>query len=195
MYKVFIYDKPILIGYNRENYPKNFQQLQFHHVDKILSLMQSADIEGIIFVNDDIEQTWNKFKNYFQLITAAGGRVVNRHGEYLVIYRLGKWDLPKGKMENGESEKSCALREVEEECGLSNLKIVKQLPNTYHVYPFSGTFALKTTYWFDMLYDGNEDLIPQTEEGIEEVKWVSKDDFLLLAKKTYPSLEAIFCLA
>ncbi len=111
-------------------------------------------------------------------VTAAGGVVYrqpdDRDTEVLLIFRRGVWDLPKGKMENGESIKECARREVAEEVGLENLpKIVESLSSTNHEYEREGIKYAKTTHWFMMNIDGSPEpeLSPQDTEGIELVEW------------------------
>lgn len=109
-------------------------------------------------------------------VTAAGGVVYrqpdNRDVEILLIFRRGVWDLPKGKIEDEESIKDCARREVAEEVGLENLpKIVESLSSSYHEYQREGIKYAKTTYWFMMSIDGGSELSPQKDEGIELVEW------------------------
>jgi 8-oxo-dGTP pyrophosphatase MutT (NUDIX family) len=119
------------------------------------------------------EQTFAAFQKHFMVIEAAGGLVFNTNKQMLWIHRLGKWDLPKGKVEPGEGIAACAKREISEECGLpeAQLHIVQPLPNTYHTYNLKGQHILKTTFWFEMLFTGTAELIPQTEEDIEAVQW------------------------
>ena len=93
-----------------------------------------------------------------------------------MIFRNGKWDLPKGKLEVGENIKECAIREVEEECGISGLSIVNALKDTYHTYEINGKKILKRTFWFAMNSNYKGNLIPQAEEGIIKVIWVDKQD-------------------
>jgi 8-oxo-dGTP pyrophosphatase MutT (NUDIX family) len=142
----------------------------------------------ISFADKDSDKLFAQFKAKFRYIEAAGGLVKNNKGEYLFIFRNGKWDLPKGKLEKGETIKKCAKREVEEECGIKGLKIVKELPSTFHTYYMEEKPVLKRTYWFEMESDDVTSLIPQTEEGITEVKWVKKKDFAMVMKNTYPSI-------
>ena len=70
------------------------------------------------------------------MIFASGGVVFNNE-KLLMIYRNSLWDLPKGKMELNESELECALREVEEECGIDNLRVIKFLKYTYHTVSYT----------------------------------------------------------
>lgn len=124
--------------------------------------------------NDDPLEAFEDFSSNFLIIEAAGGVVENSLGQILMIYRLGKWDLPKGKMEPGEDERSTALREVEEECGISSLRITDENSRvSFHTYEINGTPILKKTYWFKM-HSNEKEFIAQAEEGIEKVCWVSK---------------------
>jgi len=101
--------------------------------------------------------------------------VYNNNNQLLMIFRNNKWDLPKGKLEQNENIKECAIREVQEECGVSGLSIVSFLKDTYHTYEINGKKILKRTYWFTMRTDFKGNLLPQTDEGITEVVWVDKE--------------------
>lgn len=110
-------------------------------------------------------------------IAAAGGVVFKYpkpegEPEVLMIFRNGYWDLPKGKLEPGESIPMCAAREVSEEVGSHIPAIVQELGTTYHEYVQNGKMMGKTTYWYSMIFTVNETLIPQNEEGIEQVEWM-----------------------
>jgi len=109
------------------------------------------------------------------MIEAAGGLVFNKEEQILMIFRNGKWDLPKGKLEEGENKKQCAIREVEEECSIVGLDITEKIIETYHTYSLKGEKILKRTYWYKMRTDFDGELSPQIEEGITKVSWVSKD--------------------
>lgn len=138
-----------------------------------------------ITVDDGV---FGEFSRRFKEINAGGGLVRNTDGKYLVIFRRGMWDLPKGKQEEGESIEECALREVEEETGLGNLTLGKLICVTHHTYKLNGEPVLKHTYWFDMAYAGNEKPVPQEEEQISEVRWVGKEQMPEIARETYPSI-------
>ena len=125
------------------------------------------------------------------MIEAAGGLVFNKDGDILMIFRNGKWDLPKGKLEIGESVEECAIREVEEECSIYGLDITEKLLETYHTYNLSGKEILKRTYWYKMNTDFNGELIPQIEEGITKVSWVSKDKISEKLTNSYGNISDI----
>jgi ADP-ribose pyrophosphatase YjhB (NUDIX family) len=143
-----------------------------------------------VVVNEP-ELLWKEFQQLFVLIEAAGGLVANKKGELLFIHRLGKWDLPKGKMESGESPIESALREVEEECGITQLTAKESFGETYHMYRHEGKVVLKKTYWFLMEYGGEEQLVPQAEEGIEQAVWVNTKQMEEQIEHTYVSLKSM----
>ncbi len=129
------------------------------------------------------------FKNMFQSfehIMAAGG-IVKNSGKILLINRFGYWDLPKGKLEIGENPNECALREVQEECGLNNdLSIIQELNPTYHVYEYGSQSILKKTYWFNMESTYSGKLTPQEEEDIIDCRWVPIEELGKYMVSAYP---------
>ena len=194
-YQVFIDEHSIFIGEKRKSNQQfeSIFELNEPDADELNFIIDwlLKEKEGVqhIFLNSkNVEGLWALFQKQFSLIEAAGGKVLNSNGELLLIYRLGKWDLPKGKMEAGETPEQSALREVEEECGIKSLKLGKQLLNTYHVYVQNEQRILKTTYWFEMSYSGNEQLIPQKEEAIEKAVWVNTSNLSEQLSNTYNSL-------
>jgi len=134
---------------------------------------------------------WNQFASNYQLVEAAGGLVHNQDGDWLFIHRNGMWDLPKGKLEAGESIEECAVREVAEECGIEQPDIVRPLSITYHTYTLKEKRILKPTYWYLMKSKDASELIPQTEEGISEVKWVSTEEAKFLASNSFGSIKQV----
>ena len=126
------------------------------------------------------------------MVKAAGGVVYNQKKELLMIFRNGKWDLPKGKLETGESIEECAIREVQEECGVNNLQIISKLSDTYHTYELNGKMVLKHTFWFRMTTNFEGELSPQTKEGITKVKWVKQDEIAEKLKNSYANLVELF---
>jgi 8-oxo-dGTP pyrophosphatase MutT (NUDIX family) len=121
-------------------------------------------------------------------IHAGGGLVENEMGEFLFMFRKGKWDLPKGKLDPGESLEACALREVKEETGIGRLELKQFLLATEHEYTESGLLILKETHWYLMKADSHQKLIPQTEEDITELRWISPADFNIVQRNTYPAI-------
>jgi ADP-ribose pyrophosphatase YjhB (NUDIX family) len=159
------------------------------------------------FKNNDTQSTliiwsgkkngiWKKeFTKNFKKIKAGGGVVKNESGEILFIYRLGKWDLPKGKFNPKETPEQAAIREVKEETGIKKLKVTKSLPSTYHIYERKNKQILKQTWWFEMQSTTKETLIPQTSENITDLRWIPKENIKLVLQNTYASIkELIFTL-
>ena len=122
------------------------------------------------------------------VIEAAGGLVKNERKEYLFIYRNDTWDLPKGKIEKGETIKSAAVREVEEECGIVIKKLGRRICKTYHAYTSRGEVVIKKSYWYKMKAEGQDKLKPQKEEGITDARWFTKDKMGIITKNTFPSI-------
>jgi 8-oxo-dGTP pyrophosphatase MutT (NUDIX family) len=199
MYKVFFNDSTIHIASGNDksfknNITDNINLNSYDFVNQLVSDIES-DKNGTDFllIDQKINQLWKQFRSYFKEIQAAGGLVQDDKGSVLFIKRLGVWDLPKGKIEKKETPENAAVREVEEECGLTNLQIIRQLDSTFHIYrspylPFPKNLVLKETKWFLMKYSGNEIPVPQTEENIEEVYWFAKSEIGTPMANTYRSL-------
>lgn len=148
----------------------------------------------IYFYNENEEQLFAYFSKLFKVIDAAGGLVKNEKKQWLFIYRHDRWDLPKGKLEKNEAIADAAIREVEEECGIKGLSIVKQLPASYHVYFIQKQAVLKRTYWFEMNCTDKSPLVPQLEEGITAVKWLAKDELKDVWDNTFDSVRDVMSL-
>jgi 8-oxo-dGTP pyrophosphatase MutT (NUDIX family) len=124
-------------------------------------------------------------------IVAGGGIVSNEQNEVLFQFRRGAWDLPKGKLEDGEKIETCAVREVEEETGLRNIKLGKLVGITNHYYNENGTDIEKETHWFAMKVSGDQKLVPQLEEDITELRWVAKNEAAGYLNKSFKNIEEI----
>ncbi len=156
------------------------------------TFFEREGIKEISFEHYDFEKLFNDFKSHFKYIEAAGGLVRNTNNELLVIQRLGLPDLPKGKVDPGESPKEAAIREVTEECGINDLKIIGKAESSYHIYFLNEKRVLKKTHWFHMKYSGNEKLIPQKKEAITDAEWCKKKKLLKYENVTYESLRIYF---
>ena len=123
-------------------------------------------------------------------IIAAGGLVSNENDELLLIFRRGKWDLPKGKLDEGESIEACALREVQEETGLHDIKLQKMIGITQHEHcdTYLSQDVVKETHWYAMTAAPGQQLTPQTEESITEIEWVRKEILDIYLNNTYPNI-------
>ncbi|QCX37999.1 NUDIX domain-containing protein [Aureibaculum algae] len=168
----------------------------FHSNDidvlSIIDKMEQGSMEAVFLYNDDFNSLWQHFTSAFKIIEAGGGKVFNDKNEVLFIFRNDKWDLPKGKIEKGETIEETAIREVEEETGIEKLKISHQLQTTYHIYKHKKKYVLKVSYWFKMTSDFKGELFPQLEEGITKVVWLSDTETEKALQNTYKNIKLLF---
>ncbi len=169
-------------------------ELNSHTVKSMIHEMELPKIHAGVFYHAKLEELKKTFFKKFIFIQAAGGLVMNEKNEILIIFRRGKWDLPKGKLDKGEKLEKCALREVEEETGLKNVKLISPLTITYHTYHEGTKFILKESHWYNMKVSGHQKLIPQTTEDIHEIKWVAADKLSPYLKISFPSVEDVLKL-
>lgn len=193
MYKVFVNDCPIILTENN-NISTKLAKATFEDVNvfNLVETFLSQGGSGICLICSDIEKSWVEFKSLFKIQKAAGGKVLNKEDKILFIYRFDKWDLPKGKLDKGESIERCAVREVEEECGVQNLKIIEKLETTYHIFQRKDKIILKITYWFLMKTDFEGVLIPQLEEEIVEVVFKNDVETKKALENTYENIKLLF---
>lgn len=194
MYKVFFNDRTVLLT---DDFMTNFQLryglfYKFRTVEDLKELIlfyrKLKRIDTLFIFHYELDVLRDSFRSCFKMIDAAGGLVFNRHSECLVMKRREKWDLPKGKLNKGESFELAALREVREETGLDGLVITTPLLSTYHAYVVDEEPYLKRTMWFDMYYAGESDPIPQQDEDITEVRWFQKSKLSVIQDNTYLSV-------
>jgi len=193
---VFIQDKPLrFVDSNEvEQWKGNTNSIFISEKDMTIEdalqeLEQTENHPGFIYMSVNPKVSWQIFISYCKLVEAAGGIVENEKGEYLIILRHGKWDLPKGKLEADETVEEAGIREVEEECGIDGLKIIKPLQNTFHTYFLDGKRKLKKTHWFLMKSNYNKKLTPQVEEDIQKAEWMTKEKIRdVVVKNTYGAI-------
>ena len=202
--KIYFNDKPLFLCDTLEETIEPFvhhddavfiDELDPHTVKSMIHEMQQEKVHAGVFLHPDLTELKKAFFKKFVLIQAAGGLVENENGEWLLIHRRGKWDLPKGKLDEGEKLEDCAVREVEEETGLRKVKLISPLCITWHTYHEGTKFILKESHWYKMKVAGKQSLVPQTEEDILEVKWVKPsgiDEYLGLS---FPSVTDVLITA
>ena len=194
MYKIYFEDRIIVIRSGKSTENKNKDEKHIRYKNKksfykaVKEFEKDTNIISLFVQTKKPKKVLKQIRKIFKKIDAAGGLVINNQGHILMIKRMGVWDLPKGKIEKGENRKEAAVREVEEECGITNLFIEKKIGKTYHTYIFQKKNMFKTTHWFLMRYEGDEELIPQTEEDITEVKWKTPGEVKDIIPNTYKSL-------
>lgn len=193
MKSVFFNNCPIyLVTDEKYKSESNFYPVKELDVLSIIKGIEAGLTERIYLYDNNPDSLWQCFCNHFIIIEAAGGKVFNHNNEVLFIYRNDKWDLPKGKIEKGESVEEAAIREVEEETRIKYLKIVKPLETTYHIYRHNEKYVLKISYWFKMTSDFKGKLLPQQEEGITKVKWLSGNEIKKALENTYENIRLLF---
>lgn len=161
-------------------------------IDRLVRLMEVKKLkklDSLTLVTDKKKKLIDHLKDQFKIIKAAGGLVV-KEGKILMIYRMGMWDLPKGKIKKSEETQLGALREVEEECNIK-VAITGELPNTWHSYAFKGNKILKKTSWFTMQCLDDTYMKPQAEEFIEEVRFMTPDEVLEVLPESYASIQFV----
>ena len=147
-----------------------------HLLNHIDLLEKSRNYDAVIIEYENVDILIGDFEHLFKIISAAGALVINELGEYLMIHRLGYWDLPKGKIEKEESIRFAAGREIEEETGAQEVKILNPIITTYHTYKIKKKRILKRTYWFEASAP-KQDLVAQSEEDIEQATWLDYTQF------------------
>jgi len=194
IYKIYMNESALILTHFNEISADLIQIVDIQEFD-LKNLFQQIVKNNLkhtyVLQTEDPKAYFKKIKHSVKLIKAAGGLVKNANSNYLFIKRLGKWDLPKGKVEEGEKMRQAAVREVEEECGIKIDFIGKKIESTYHVYSLRNEVILKKTNWYEMEVNSLPNLIPQLEEDISEAKWVSSKDLKAIRENTYPLIRAL----
>ncbi len=153
-------------------------------------LDKNRQMKAVVLYHPDVDMLWQEFQACFKVQEAAGGYVLNAQKELLVFYRRGSWDLPKGKIDPGETPEQAAVREVQEETGLQQVQLGDFLAYTYHTFEHKDRRILKITSWYHMNTTDTR-VVPQTEEDIEEIIWVKPDAWLQSGVEVYPNIREV----
>ncbi|MHA3788910.1 NUDIX hydrolase [Flavobacterium hauense] len=193
MYKVFVNDKPLFLT-NTVEKETDFRMFLLESVDieQLIVNMFNNKVKKAFLYHPDEKETLKKLKEKIPVAKAGGGLVYNKKGEVLFIFRNGKWDLPKGGIEKNEDIEDTAIREVEEETGVSGLEITNKLQKTYHIFKRNGTYRLKITHWYEMKTDFTGKLLGQLEEGIEKVAWLNPEQIKEALTNSYDNIKLLF---
>lgn len=197
IYRIYIDQAALVITEDIPDTTSGFQQIDAQSFD-FSSFYQRIKADGnpvqYVIQTPNAKRFFKTLKASITTIKAAGGVVRNEENRYLFIFRKGKWDLPKGKLDEGEKSKKAAVREVEEECGIKVDKLGDKLANTYHIYEERGLLILKKTSWYKMYADGQPALQPQLEEEITRAEWLAPADFSMVKANTYPLIVDLLSL-
>jgi ADP-ribose pyrophosphatase YjhB (NUDIX family) len=197
--KIFVNEKPIFLTNKLTEYLKEISQkkatllLYANEVDalELLKKLDSENFSMAILISEDYNLLQSNFFAQFQIIEAAGGIVQNENKDVLFIFRRGKWDLPKGKLEPNETIETCAAREIEEETGIAELNFKRKIGETYHIYEDRGNKILKISHWYYFTSLSKQVLLPQAEEDITEAKWIATQNIKMPMANTYKNIKEI----
>lgn len=201
--KIYINDKPLILTTSAKAYIEkhtgadSYRELEGANkanFKEAVRLLDKVNIKGVLIEDPSAEELQKVLYSIYKPVYAGGGVVLNEQGAVLLIYRRGKWDLPKGKQDDGEDIEACSLREVVEETGLKKVKLGDKICDTYHVYTQNNKNLLKCTAWYKMEGTVKDNPVPQEDEGIEEVKWVEEQDLAPLVYRSYAAIrEVLLC--
>jgi 8-oxo-dGTP pyrophosphatase MutT (NUDIX family) len=191
--KIYFSNKPLLLATEKlsEKRYEHYLQLEgahAQHFDEAIKHLERKDSVGVVIIEANKVQLEKELLWAFYPLHSAGGVVQNELDEVLMIYRRGKWDLPKGKLDEGEDIEQCAIREVQEETGINTVHLGSKICNTMHIYPMGNKLILKYTAWYKMRSSSKERLSPQTEENIEQVLWVKPKDIPVLLRNSFETI-------
>lgn len=193
MYKVFIKDVPIILS-TEKNIGKQYTAFPLKDIEfkKLIKDIRKGKFQYVNLYHPDKAKLESLLLEKLPVVTAAGGLVNNSKMEVLFIKRNNRWDLPKGRVEKGESLEDAAIREVEEETGIQDLILGDFISKTYHVFKRNKKWKLKVTYWYAMHSDYKGELTPQEEEGIEKVRWKNFQKSQKALRNTYENVKLLF---
>lgn len=196
--KVYYKENEIIFSDSLDYYPKGVEVLLKvknplkAEMEEIKNLFLKTKQISVLIFGDRYLENFSEFSEMFKTVDAAGGIVVSNEGRILMIMRNNHWDLPKGKVEDGESVENAAIREVMEETGIGDLAIKKKLGETYHIYEENDSYVLKRVYWYEMKTENEKKLpVPQIEEGIKEVAWVDQNQLPFKLENSYKTIADI----
>ncbi|HVI47371.1 MAG TPA: NUDIX domain-containing protein [Chitinophaga sp.] len=195
---IYLNERPLIISENIETVSSNITGVKVYEypdaekIEKVLLKMEDGKREAAVFLTSDVKQLFKKVALHFNVLVAAGGLISNPEGEILMMFRRGKWDLPKGKQDPGEDLETCAVREVTEETGLYTINLAHKITETFHYYPMKNKKVLKHTHWYRMQFTGTELTIPQIEEDIQDIQWIKPVNVEKYLKYSYENIREVF---
>lgn len=193
MYKVFVKDIPIILSTEKKVAdPYITIPLKRARFRKIVKKIYNGKKLYVHLYHKNEEKIERVLRKKLKVVEAGGGLIRNSKGEFLFIRRNKKWDLPKGRVEKGESFQAAAVREVIEETGINGVEVKQFLMTTYHVFKRNNKFRLKVTYWYEMFSDFEGPFVPQLEEGIKKVRWKDFEKTKKALTDSYENIKLLF---
>jgi 8-oxo-dGTP pyrophosphatase MutT (NUDIX family) len=192
MIQIYVGDKPIMLTDQilKEDGFKNYL-IKSAPIGNIIKQLNVTKLKSVHLIHPNKDQLLPELFKLLPIIRAAGGKVIHKNKKVLFIYRNDKWDLPKGRIEKNESLEKAAMREIEEETGVSNLSITRPLQTTYHIFKRNGKHALKETFWFEMKTNFNGALVPEKSEGITKVEWLDNSQIEQVLSNSYANIKVL----
>lgn len=201
IFTIYLNERPLILCPRQRDIPADYKDAPVcpnpdaAAISQTLKALESGEIASAVFVQADTQRLLEAIKRHFDVLVAAGGLITNPEGEILLMFRRGKWDLPKGKQDDGESLEECAVREVKEETGLQQISLEHKITQTFHYYPLKEKKVLKHTYWYRMQFTGTELTIPQIEEDIIDIQWIKPENLGKYLKFSYQNIIDVFVKA
>ncbi|ASZ13980.1 NUDIX domain-containing protein [Chitinophaga pendula] len=195
---IYLNERPLVLSATHQYIPAQYADaMLFTSPDDItiretLRSLEEGQLKAAIFIHPDIEELLRNIQQHFTVLVAGGGLITNPAGEILLMFRRGKWDLPKGKQDEGESLETCAVREVAEETGLHSIQLEHKITETFHYYPMKKQKVLKHTYWYKMKFTGTELTVPQIEEDIMDIQWIRPENLGKYLSYSYQNIIDVF---
>ena len=193
MYKVFVNEIPIILS-TEKKIGKQYTSipLKLAKFKKLITKINNGELLYVNLYHKNPEKLERFLRKKLPVVEAGGGMVFNDKREILFIRRNKKWDLPKGKVEKGETHEEAAIRETIEETGVQDLMVKRFITKTYHIFRRNEKFKLKITYWFEMYSNYEGPLIPEPSEGIKKVRWKNFEKAQAALNDSYENIKLLF---
>lgn len=191
---IYINERPLVIAGEQDVLPVGYEDSftlfspEEDAIDHIIDQLDKNELPKAVFRHSNPLSLFRQVKDHFTVFEAAGGVISNPEKEVLLMFRRGKWDLPKGKLDDGETLEACALREVQEETGLHNVHLDGKITETFHYYPWKNKKVLKHSHWYRMQFTGTELTIPQIEEDILDIQWIRPENLGKYMQYSYQNI-------
>lgn len=191
---IYINEKPLVIAGDPQHLPAAFASAATlfsptdEEVAQTIARLEKDELPMAVLRSPAPETVLEQVKGHFTEFVAAGGLITNATGEVLLMFRRGKWDMPKGKLDEGETLEECALREVQEETGLQHVRLGHLITETWHYYPLKNKKILKHSYWYRMYFTGTELTVPQIEEDILDIQWIRPENLGKYMQYSYQNI-------